>query len=82
LNNQGLDLDKIREIVGKDSKQRYDLIFETNTTHFAASNAGASTEPSPGDASVWWIRARQGHSLKVRSTLLLKASTQLMKGKK
>ncbi|EDR05123.1 uncharacterized protein LACBIDRAFT_153942, partial [Laccaria bicolor S238N-H82] len=46
LKTQGLDLDKIRDIVGKDSKQRYDLISD-------------STDPN-----VWWIRARQGHSLK------------------
>lgn len=70
LKNQGLDLDKIREIVGKDAKQRYDLICEPDTTNSTASNAGASTEPPPPSASdsadpnVWWIRARQGHSLK------------------
>lgn len=67
LKTQGLDLDKIRDIVGKDSKQRYDLMCEPDTTTTtnvaAASNAGASTGP-PADPNVWWIRARQGHSLK------------------
>ena len=41
---------KLERLVQSDAKNRYNLLFET---------------PSDSSEGVWWIRANQGHSLKV-----------------
>jgi 2'-phosphotransferase len=47
-----LDFPALQEIVKADSKQRYTLLCEPDST--------------PGSSEmVWWIRANQGHSIKV-----------------
>ena len=47
---QGLTVDKLRELVETNDKQRYKL----------------SSEPDPlGGAEVLWVRANQGHSVEV-----------------
>ncbi|KJA13724.1 hypothetical protein HYPSUDRAFT_151253 [Hypholoma sublateritium FD-334 SS-4] len=57
LKAQGLDLDALKGVVKADSKQRFDLILE--------STQGAKLESfaAPADG-IWWIKARQGHSIK------------------
>ena len=50
-----------------DSKQRYDLILENADGSKVAMDLNA-TSSDPID-SVWWIKACQGHSLKVRFLL-------------
>jgi 2'-phosphotransferase len=47
-----LDLEALKEIVENDSKNRFDLKFE---------------EAAPEESGVgsWWIKANQGHSIKV-----------------
>lgn len=55
-------------------KQRFDLIFESQdgvkletvsgTPPLDAESTAQSAEKSKG---IWWIRARQGHSIKVKS---------------
>ena len=48
-----------------DSKQRYDLILEdAEGSKVAIDPNVASSDPI---GTLWWIKARQGHSLKVRS---------------
>jgi len=49
VKSQALDLPGLQGIVKADSKQRYDLVLE-------GLNSGAGE---------WWIRANQGHSIKV-----------------
>ena len=54
----------IKEIVRLDSKQRYDLILEDAE----GSKVAIDLNDTPSDAidNLWWIKACQGHSLKVR----------------
>ena len=49
---KGVDLDRIKKMVEADAKQRYSLI----------SQADPSTTSME---EIWWIRANQGHSMKV-----------------
>jgi len=49
---QGLDLPSLQEIVKKDSKKRYDLLYDTQSD-----SAGS-------ESGTWWMRANQGHSIK------------------
>ena len=53
LRNEHLDLAKLKEIVAEDSKQRYSLISEVSLT---------------GEEE-WWIKANQGHSIRVDAFL-------------
>ena len=46
-----------------DSKQRYDLILEDSKGPKVATDL--STISSDTIDGVWWIKARQGHSIKV-----------------
>lgn len=62
---ENLTLNMIKEIVRLDSKQRYDLILENAEGSKVAIDLNA-TSSDPVDA-IWWIKACQGHSLKVRS---------------
>ncbi|KAF9485594.1 hypothetical protein BDN70DRAFT_871264 [Pholiota conissans] len=81
LHAQGLDLERIKDIVRADSKQRYDLILESAAgVKLEVFGARAVTPPSQAGPSVsvpsettttttvkdgiWWIKARQGHSIK------------------
>lgn len=51
ITSRGVTLEKIQEIVKADEKQRFDLRLE----------------PSEGSTEgVWWMKANQGHSAKVR----------------
>lgn len=50
LKSQSLDLAGLQAIVKADSKQRYSLISEAD---------------GPSNEATWWIKANQGHSLKV-----------------
>lgn len=50
LKSQPIDLAILQGIVKADVKQRYDLICELDPT---------------SNESVWWIKANQGHTLKV-----------------
>ena len=47
-----LNMESLQEIVRNDSKSRYNLVLEA--------------DPASGDEA-WWIRANQGHSMKVSS---------------
>lgn len=75
-----LDIEKIQAIVDADEKKRYDLRFEVSegasTTAVAtvdSSPDGQSPVPSSATLAgvpeerkgVWWIKANQGHSMKV-----------------
>ncbi|KAF9558718.1 phosphotransferase KptA/Tpt1 [Agrocybe pediades] len=66
LKAQALDLEKIKEMVKNDTKQRYDLVLESpegaKLLVFSGEDAAASAEV-PASA-IWWIKARQGHSIK------------------
>ena len=57
----------IKEIVRLDSKQRYDLILEDAEGSKVAIDLNATS--SDAIDTLWWIKARQGHSIKVRSLL-------------
>ena len=62
-----MTLTQIKEIVRLDSKQRYDLILE-NTEGLKVEVDHNATSSDAVDG-VWWIKARQGHSIKVRYRL-------------
>ncbi|KAF8813017.1 hypothetical protein BYT27DRAFT_7085488 [Phlegmacium glaucopus] len=62
LKAQNLTLDMIKEIVKLDSKQRYDLIKENAEGMKVAMDLNATS--SDAVDGVWWIKARQGHSIK------------------
>ena len=47
------------------SKQRYDLILENADGSRVAMDLNATSSDSID--TLWWIKARQGHSIKVRS---------------
>jgi 2'-phosphotransferase len=49
---QGLDFPVLQEIIKKDAKKRYDLLFE------------ATSDATGAETGVWWVRANQGHSIK------------------
>ena len=58
----------IKDIVRLDSKQRYDLILEDAEGSKVAIDLNATSTSSDAiDNTLWWIKARQGHSIKVRS---------------
>ena len=57
----------IKEIVRLDAKQRYDLILEDAEGSKVATDLNATS--SDAINTLWWIKARQGHSIKVRSLL-------------
>ncbi|KIY52983.1 hypothetical protein FISHEDRAFT_34389 [Fistulina hepatica ATCC 64428] len=48
VKSQALTFEKLQTIVSKDKKVRFDLVFRPETE---------------GAAAIWWIKARQGHSL-------------------
>ena len=48
-----------------DSKQRYDLILENADGSRVAMDLNGTS--SDAIDTLWWIKARQGHSIKVRS---------------
>lgn len=55
----------IKEIVRLDSKKRYDLILENAEGSKVAVDFNATS--SDVVDGLWWMKARQGHSIKVRS---------------
>jgi 2'-phosphotransferase len=57
----------VKELVRLDSKQRYDLILEDVEGSKVAIDLNATSSDAVG--TQWWIKARQGHSIKVRSFL-------------
>jgi len=59
---QNLTLNMIKEIVRLDSKQRYDLILEDAEGSKVAIDLNATS--SDAIHTLWWIKARQGHSIK------------------
>ena len=67
----------IKEIVRVDSKQRYDLVLENAEDLKATVNLDA---PSSSDAvsGLWWIKARQGHSIKVEILAFCFIDSQLL----
>ena len=56
----------IKDIVRLDAKQRYDLILEDAEGSKVAIDLDATSSDAI-DSTLWWIKARQGHSIKVRS---------------
>jgi RNA:NAD 2'-phosphotransferase (TPT1/KptA family) len=56
----------IKEIVRLDSKQRYDLILEDAEGSKVAIDLNATS--SDAIDTLWWIKARQGHSIKVKTS--------------
>ena len=50
-----------------DSKQRYDLILEDAEGSKVAIDLDATSSDSID--TLWWIKARQGHTIKVRTLL-------------
>lgn len=67
LAGQSVDLTGLQEIVKADVKQRYTLIEEP----------GEAAEA----ATVWWIRANQGHSIKVRPDPILLTQSDVLAGR-
>lgn len=84
LKAQESNLDTLQGVVKADSKQRFDLILEdaqgVKLASFGAPtvtatqvNAGTAVEASATSSQIrqdgiWWIKARQGHSIKVCSS--------------
>jgi len=78
LKGSGLNIEKLQDIVRSNDKQRYGLILEGPDGEILEVVCGDrtansdTTEKSPTLQSplkkkgVWLIRARQGHSMKVR----------------
>jgi 2'-phosphotransferase len=62
LKAQHLTLKMVKEIVRLDSKQRYDLILENAEGSSVAVDLNATS--SDAVDALWWIKARQGHSIK------------------
>ncbi|KAF8310115.1 hypothetical protein DL93DRAFT_2084889, partial [Clavulina sp. PMI_390] len=61
---QGVDFPLIQKLVAENDKQRYQLLLESSD----GTPLDASLASSLSDATaVWWIRANQGHTLKVES---------------
>ena len=58
-----LNMESLQEIVRNDSKSRYNLVPEA--------------DPASGDEA-WWIRANQGHSLKVSLASLIVAGNEFV----
>ena len=85
LKAQEVNLDTLQGVVKADSKQRFDLILENaqgvKLASFGAPtvtatqiNAGTAVEASATSSQIrqdgiWWIKARQGHSIKVYSVV-------------
>ena len=59
---KGVDLAMIQKIVAENDKQRYQLLQAADDT--AESSEGV----------IWWIRANQGHTLKVIGKVLKQAT--------
>jgi RNA:NAD 2'-phosphotransferase (TPT1/KptA family) len=64
---RNLTLNMIKDIVRLDAKQRYDLILEDARGSKVAIDLNATS--SDAVDTIWWIKARQGHSIKVKSLL-------------
>lgn len=58
-----LNLDSLKEMVEKDKKGRLALVQRPSTS--ASSSAEASSSTTPTKTDVWYIRANQGHSIKL-----------------
>lgn len=54
---RGVTFSALEEVVKRDEKQRYHLLYEPHQPESPAASSQSSS---------WWIRANQGHSLKVR----------------
>ena len=66
----GLDIEKVQAIVEADEKKRYDLRFETSVEESASDAVTAEAQVSGEEqGGLWWIKANQGHSMKVRTDL-------------
>ena len=65
---ENLTLSMLKEIVRSDPKQRYDLMLEDAEGSKVPIDLN-STSSEPID-TVWWIKACQGHTLKVRFLFL------------
>lgn len=81
LKAHGLDLAALKGVVKADAKQRFDLILESAqgvkleafgapAVTVAQDDTGAAVEASATSSKsrqdgIWWIKARQGHSIKV-----------------
>lgn len=76
-----MNLEGLKDIVRADSKQRYDLILENSDGVKLDSiltlpvvkpalevgmSASVGVTPTGSDKETWWIKARQGHSIKAR----------------
>jgi len=57
---KGLDFPTLEKLVKDNAKQRFQLLFEPATASDASASAGGA-----GANGTWWIRANQGHTLKV-----------------
>jgi 2'-phosphotransferase len=67
-----LDLDGLRQIVADDAKKRYDLKFEPDTLGAGSSSLSEldDFQGRPSLDGLWWIKANQGHSMKVQGSIL------------
>jgi hypothetical protein len=79
LKGSGLDIEKLQDLVRSNDKQRYGLILEGPDGEIledVCSDQAANSDTTEKSATlhsplkkkkgVWLIRARQGHSMKVR----------------
>ncbi|EJU03669.1 phosphotransferase KptA/Tpt1 [Dacryopinax primogenitus] len=65
----GVGFSKLEDLVKSNDKQRYQLLFEPKTPVEPGETERSSTE------GTWWIRANQGHSLKVEELELREISS-------
>ncbi|KAI9849476.1 MAG: hypothetical protein M1837_004096 [Sclerophora amabilis] len=81
IRNQKVTLSELRSLVADNDKQRYTLIrrplFTTPTTTTTSSSADSSSamDDLSNDPSSYLIRASQGHSVQIDSSLLLSPIT-------
>ncbi|KDQ18970.1 hypothetical protein BOTBODRAFT_102921 [Botryobasidium botryosum FD-172 SS1] len=61
---RGLDFPTLEKLVKNNEKQRFQLLFESSATSSSAP-ATAALAPGVNTSGTWWIRANQGHTLKV-----------------